>query len=269
MNAILFSLVLSTLAHPVHRQVVGNAAGGGFSVDLPVVGRVHGATAFFTALDITNNSNQSTDVEFEYVPADGSAPRSGLLGTLAPLDNLHLDDFLKTLADAGLLPPGNGDSFGTLLLTFTNPSFTKGTEATAVARVYSFTPDGKATYGIAYRAPALTTIGAHALTSIVRAGGGIVSNVGIENVGIDDAGAPDAAPVTVRLTFVDPQTGAISGAQPSFTLAPGQVVQINDAARQNAILFVDEIAGTAQIRGYVVMKDTTTNDGSFVFMQGQ
>jgi hypothetical protein len=267
MNAILFSLVLSTLAHPVHRQVAGNAAGG-FSVDLPVVGRVHGATAFFTALDVTNNSTRSTDVEFEYVPADGSAPRSGLLGTLAPLDNLHFDDFLKTLADAGLLPPGNGDSFGTLLLTFTNPSFTKGTEATAVARVYSFAPDGKATYGIAYRAPALTTNGAHALTSIVRAGGGIVSNVGIENVGIDDAGAPDAAPVTVRLTFVDPLTGAISGAQPQFTLAPGQVMQINDA-KQNAILFVDEIAGTAQIRGYVVMKDTTTNDGSFVFMQAQ
>src|ERR1051325_3694508 len=105
MNAILSSLVLSTLAHPVHRQVAGNAAGG-FSVHLPIGGRVRGATAFFTALAATTNSAQSTEVEFEYVPADGSAPRSGLLGTLAPLDNLHLDDFLKTLADAGLLPPG-------------------------------------------------------------------------------------------------------------------------------------------------------------------
>ena len=108
-----------------------------------------------------------------------------------------------------------------------------------------------------------------ALTSIVRKGNGIVSNVGIENVGIDDAGAPDAAPVTVRLTFVEPLTGAVTGAQPLFALASGQVVQLNDAAKQNAILFVDEVSGTAQIRGYVVMKDTTTNDGSFVFMQTQ
>ena len=268
MKAILFSLMLSTLAHPVQRRAVGNAAGGGFSVDLPIVGRVHGATTFFTALDITNNSTQSTDVEFEYTPADGSAPRAGLLGTLAPLDNIHIDDFLQSLATSGIIASGD-DGFGTLLLTFTNPSFTKGTEATAVARVYSFAPGGKATYGIAYRAPALTTNGAHALTSIVRAGGGLVSNAGIENVGIDDAGKPDATPVTVRLTFVDPLTGTVVGAQPSFTLGTGQVVQINDVAKQNAILFVDEISGTAQIRGYVVMKDTTTNDGSFVFMQEQ
>src|SRR4051794_31701155 len=151
MNALLLSILVSaTLAHPVHRRAVGNAAGG-FSVDLPIVGRVHGATTFFTALDVTNNSNQPTDVEFEYVPADGSAPRSGLLGTLAPLDNLHVDDFVQSLVDAGITAPA-GDSFGTLLLTFTNPSFTKGTEATAVARVYSFAPGGKATYGIAYRA---------------------------------------------------------------------------------------------------------------------
>jgi hypothetical protein len=267
MNALLFSLMLTTLAHPVPRRAVGNAAGG-FSVDLPIVGRVHGATTFFTALDVTNNSNQPTDVEFEYVPADGSAPRTGLLGTLAPLDNLHIDDFLQSLAASGITAPID-DGFGTLLLTFTNPSFTKGTEATAVARVYSFAPGGKATYGIAYRAPALTTNGAHALTSIVRTGNGIVSNAGIENVGINDAGAPDAAPVTVRLTFVDPATGAVVGAQPTFTLASGQVVQLNDVTRQNAILFVDEVSGTAQIRGYVVMKDTTTNDGSFVFMQQQ
>lgn len=269
MNALLFSLIISTLAHPVPRRVVGNAAGG-FSVDLPVVGRVHGATTFITALDITNNSTQPTDVEFEYVPADGSPARSGLLGTLAPLDNLHVDDFLQSLASTGIVTPSAGaDGFGTLLLTFTNPSFTKGTEATAVARVYSFAADGKSTYGIAYRAPALMTNGAHALTSIVRVGHGLVSNVGIENVGINDAGAPDSNPITVRLTFVDPATGAVTGVQPLLTLAPGQVAQINDAAKQNAILFVDEIAGTAQIRGYVVMKDTTTNDGSFVFMQPQ
>jgi hypothetical protein len=46
-------------------------------------------------------------------------------------------------------------------------------------------------------------------------------------------------------------------------------VQLNDVSKQSAIVFVDEVSGSAQIRGYVVMKDTTTNDGSFVFMQEQ
>ena len=37
--------------------------------------------------------------------------------------------------DAGLIAPNQADnSFGTLLLTFNNPRFTRGTEATAVAR---------------------------------------------------------------------------------------------------------------------------------------
>jgi hypothetical protein len=262
-------LTVRPLARPPAPRVVGNAAGG-FSVDLPIVGRVHGATTFITSLDVTNNTSEPTEVEFSYVPADGSAARGGLLTTLSGFDNLHVDDFLQGLAASGVVAPGQGDNgFGTLLLTFTNPSFTKGTEASAVARVYSFAPGGSGTFGLAYRAPALRTNGAHALTAMLRAGGGLVSNIGIENVGINDAGAPDDAPVTVRLTFYDPVTGAIAGAQRAFTLASGQVVQINDATKKDAIVFVDEIGGTAQIRGYAVAKDTTTNDGAFVFMQEQ
>lgn len=262
------TLAVRPLAHPFRPRAIGNAAGG-FSVDLPIVGRVHGAGATYaTSLDVTNNSDEPTDVEFAYVPADGSAARSGVLTTLSGFDNFHVDDFLQSLAGAGVVAPGQGDSgFGTLLLTFTNPSFTKGTEASAVARVWSTAPGGNGTYGLSYRAPALQTNGAHALTAMLRTGGGLISNIGIENVGIDDAGNPDAAPVTVRLTFYDPSTGTITGAQPTYSLAPGQVVQLNDAVKQNAILFVDEIAGTAQIRGYAVLKDTTTNDGAFVFMQ--
>ena len=243
--------------------------GGGFSVDLPVVGRVKGAsTTFYTSLDVTDNTAQPTDVQFTYIPADGSAVRFGTLGSLSGFDNLHIDDFMQSLTDAGMIPPAQSNgAFGTLLLTFTNTTFTRGTEATAIARVYSFAPDGTSTYGLAYRAPALQTNGAHSLSSVLRGSNGIVTNIGIENVGIDDAGASDPNPVTVRLTFYDPATGAITGAQPLYTLAPGQVIQLNDVAKTNAIVFVDEVGGTAQIRGYAVMKDAVTNDGSYVFMQ--
>lgn len=261
------TLSIKPLARPIAPRVTEQ--GGGFSVDLPIVGRVHGASAtFFTSLDVTDNTAQPTEVDFTFVPADGSTPRFGVLGTLAGFDNLHIDDFMQSLQDAGLVTPAQtSNSYGTLLLTFMNASFTRGTEATAVARVYSFTGNGNATYGLAYRAPALRTNGAHSLTSVVHGSGGMVTNIGVENVGINDAGASDTAPVTIRLTFYDLATGAITGAQPQYVLAPGQVLQLNDVAKANSMVFVDEISGTAQIRGYAVMKDIVTNDGSFVFMQ--
>jgi hypothetical protein len=268
-------LSVRPLKTPFRAIAVGQ--GGGFSVDLPIVARVHGATTnFFTALDVTNNSTQPTDVEFFYTPADGSAARSGILTTLSGLDNLYIDDFQQSLVSSGVMPPSQADNnFGTLLLTFTNPSFNKGTEATAVARVYSLAA-GNATYGLAYRARPLQTNGSHSLSSILRASSGQVINVGLENLGINDAGVLDSTPVTLKLSFADATTGAFLETQPTVTLGPGQVTQINDvltsmlqraASTAALILFVDEIGGTAQIGGYAVTKDLVTNDGAFVFMQ--
>ena len=53
--------VAATAFHPRATQ----QPGGGFSVDLPIIRRVRGATTTFTtALDITNNSPQQTDVKY-------------------------------------------------------------------------------------------------------------------------------------------------------------------------------------------------------------
>jgi hypothetical protein len=259
---------VAPLAHPFTPRVLDS--GSGYSVDLPVVGTVHGATAtFFTALDVTNNSSSPTDVELSWTPADGSAPRSALLATLSGFDNLHIDDFLQFLTSSGLLPPGT-TGFGTLLLTFTNPAFHTGSEATAVARIYSLTSGGS--YGLAYRAQPLTRSGPHALTAIARGAGGIVTNLGIENVGIDDSGNAIATPAIVRLTFVDPASGNAVGPQPLLSIAAGNVVQINDVIRTyglppSVLVFADEVGGNAQLRGYTVLKDVATSDGAFVFMQ--
>jgi hypothetical protein len=266
------SLSIRPLAHPFVVRVTQQ--GGGFSVDLPVVGHVRAATTTFsTSLDISNNTAQSTDVEFFFTPADGSAPHGGVLANLSGFDNLHFDDFLQALVSAGVMTSNQADnSFGTLLLTFTNPSFRSGTEATAVARILSPASPG-GTYGLAYRARPIETNGPHSLSSVIRNGNGIVSNIGIENLGVDDRGNALTNGVTVRLSFFDPATGTIAGPQPTFTLAPGQVIQLNDVFRQFALpqsallAFVDEVSGSGQIRGYVVLKDTMTNDGSFVFMQ--
>lgn len=266
------TLSVRPLSHPFPLRTTQQ--GGGFTVDLPIVGSTTGATTtFFTSLDITDNTAQATDVEFLFTPADGSTPRGGLLGTLNGFDNLHSDDFLQTLAASGVIPPNQARNvFGTLLLTFTNPSFHTGKEATAIARIFSNAVGG-GTFGLSYRARPIETNGSHSLSSVIRSGNGLVANIGIENLGVDDSGNTVTAPVTVRLSFFDPTTGTAVGPQPAFTLAPGQVIQINDVFRQfgltatSALLFVDEVAGTGQIRGYAVMKDATTNDGAFVFMQ--
>lgn len=259
------------------------SVGGGFSVDLPIVARTRGfSTMFFTSLDITNNTANPTDVDFFYTPADGSATRSGSFGTLLGFDNIHAEDVLLSLASAGIIPPGQAENtFGTMLLTFDNPAFRTGNEATAVARVWSFA-NGSAgpTNGTAYRAQPLHTGGAHALAGLLRTGDGLLTNIGIENVGIDDAGDPVDAPLTVRLTFIDPGTGAPVGTQPTVVLAPGQMTQISDifnvggtnayqlpAGAPSLIVFAEAVSGTSQVAGYVVWKDTGTNDGAFVLMQ--
>ena len=258
-------------------------AGGGFSVDLPVVARTRGfSTTFFTSLDITNNTAQPTDVDFSYTPADGSATRSGSFGTLLGFDSMHTEDVLLSLVSAGIMPPGQAENtFGTMLLTFDNPAFRTGNEATAVARVWSFASGSAGpTNGTAYRAQPLHTGGAHALAGLLRNGDGLLTNIGIENVGIDDAGNPVDAPVTVHLTFVDPRTGAPVGTQPTFVLAPGQMTQVSDifnvggtnayqlpAGAPSLIIIAAAAAGTSQVAGFVVWKDTGTNDGAFVLMQ--
>ncbi|HEX7615704.1 MAG TPA: hypothetical protein VF554_10550, partial [Thermoanaerobaculia bacterium] len=202
--------------------------------------------------------------------------------TLLGFDNIHTEDVLLSLASAGIVPPGQADNtFGTMLLTFDNPAFHMGNEATAVVRVWSFAGGSAGpTNGTAYRAQPLHTGGAHVLAGLVRNDGGLLTNVGIENVGIDDAGNAVEAPLTVRLTFFDPSTGTPVGTQPIFVLAPGQMTQISDifdvgaanayqlpAGSPSLIVFAEAVAGTSQIAGYVVWKDRETNDGAFVLMQ--
>ncbi len=123
--------------------------------------------------------------------------------------------------------------------------------------------------------------GKHTVSSVIRNSGAagtgpqIVTNMGFEDVGFNDAGAVDANPVTIQLTFYDGRTGAQVGPQPAVTLQSGQITQINDVwtaeglpADANEVLVVaTQTGGTAQINGYVLLKDVSTNDTSFFFMQ--
>src|SRR6202023_654841 len=93
----------------------------GFSVDLPVVTRVQGATTFFyTALTVTNASATATDVLFEYISADYTVDASGILvAGLAGHASFHTDDLIQYLADQGFITATQAaSSFGSLLLNF-------------------------------------------------------------------------------------------------------------------------------------------------------
>ncbi len=150
-------------------------------------------------------------------------------------------------------------------------------------RVYNFLNSGqRPSIGLAYRGIVMRKNGSHTLSSVVSntttadpSIPSVVTNFGLKNVGINDAGQVDRTPIDLQLTFYDPQTGAQVGPQPTVTLSAGQVTQLNDlwsryglpADARNLLVVVTETAGTAQIRGYISVKDTFTNDGSFFFMQ--
>jgi len=276
MKTAIFFVLASTCVMP---------AFAAFTVDLPVVTHVQGATTvFYTSIDITNNAPQTTDVSYQYLSADRTIDVSGtLVHNLAGRGNFHQEDILLYLANIGAITPAQANAtFGTMLLTFENPSFTTGKEASASVRVYNYLNSGqRPSIGFAYRAIPLTKNGSHSLSSIVTnttastSAPSVVTNLGLENVGINDAGDRDAAPVTLRLTFYDPRTGAQVGPQPDVTLSSGQLAQINNlwatyslpADATNLVLTVSQTSGSAQIRGYLSVKDTFTNDGSFFFMQ--
>jgi hypothetical protein len=257
----------------------------GFSVDLPVVTRVQGATTFFyTALTVTNASATATDVLFEYISADYTVDASGILvAGLAGHASFHTDDLIQYLADQGFITAAQAaSSFGSLLLNFSAASFTAGNEASAVARIYNYQVTGqRPSIGFAYRGIVLRQNGTHSVSSVIRntagltTGPDISTNLGLENVGINDTGAINTTPVTIQLSFYDGVTGAAVGGNPSYTLKSGQIIQINGAwgafglpaGTHEVLVVATETAGTAQIGGYVVLKDNATNDTSFFFMQ--
>src|SRR5437667_8682502 len=90
---------------------------GGFAVDLPIVTHTQGvSTTFYTSLDVTNHTSDSTDVTFEYLANDLSVDAVGTLATLSPHGNFHSDDILPYLASKGFITSAQGNNgFGTLL----------------------------------------------------------------------------------------------------------------------------------------------------------
>ncbi len=261
------------------------AIGGGFSVFMPIVGKVVGSTIFYTSLDVTNHAAQSVSVTFFFFNTDGTIQKSGTLTTLGPYGTFHKDDIFQYFVQTGVLTSGQiGNIFGTMIVTFDNASFTKGTEAAAVARVFNYTSGSSGpTIGLAYRGDVLETAGAHSLKSVLRnttssnsANGPVVyTNIGLQNKVIDDSGNTTTAPVTLELDFYDPSTGSLVKTVNVGPLGPGQSTILSNVwglyalpgTLESVVLVVTSTAGTAQIGGWVSVLDGSTRDGSFFLMR--
>ena len=250
---------------------------------IPIVTRVQGVTTFFySSLDVTNHSGIiPADVRYAFVSADNQFRREGSLVTLQPLTTFHTDDFVKLLADRGELTAAQSASlFGTLMLSASDPGFTSGNEISAVVRVWNYSSGSSgATLGLAFRAMPMQAARNDQLISIIRdtsrggSGPVLVTNLGIANTGLTAslAAASDAA--EARLTFYDARSGAQIGDEHVYSLAPGQVMQLNDVFRQFTLPAADDVVarvdgadGGPQLAGYVVLKDNVSNDGSFFEM---
>ncbi|HKR63247.1 MAG TPA: hypothetical protein VJZ00_05905 [Thermoanaerobaculia bacterium] len=251
---------------------------------LPVVTRVQGATAFFyTSLDVTNHSALSkAEVKYAFVSADNQIRRDGVLATLDPLRTFHADDFMQWLADHGALTAAQAANvFGTLTLTASDVNFALGTEVSAVARVWNYANGSSgATVGLAYRSTPLVSGRSDQLISITRdttrSGSGpvLVTNLGIANTGFTSSLSTATNPAEVRLSFYDAVSGAAIGGDHTYSLAPGQVIQISDIFRQFSLPTGSDVIArvdgppqdSPKLAGYVVLKDAVNNDGSYFEM---
>jgi hypothetical protein len=265
-----------------------------YSVEVPVVTRVVGTALFKTALDISNNTNNSVTARYQYsynrVTAAGGFFRSPIQTiSLLPFDNFHTDDFVAFLgAIPNALETGAADSsFGTLLVTFDGLPSSQGWEGTVFARTYSPNPTGGGTVAIAYPASLFFESANQTLVATIRdtqtaptEAGALRTNIGIRNT--DIRGTTSA--VTVQLGFFDVTPGnATSGHRVGnlltiSNLAPGEVRQLNNIRGLAAIpanvtgmlVFADVVNPTATsptIEGYVNILDGGTNDGAFFEMK--
>lgn len=278
------------------RRVEPAALANGLGLNLSIVGRLVGGgnTLFVTSIDISNNTAAATQVDFYFdgidlvtqspIVIDGSIADGGLTasdapGTLRGHSNVHFDDFIDALVQAGRLSAEVRDHgvLGSLLVVY--DGFTRSGEGSASAR---FENDfGGGTIGVALAGEVITTDEPQALVATVRdtrgrPGPQLYTNMFINNLGLTPSGGGVAGPVTVELTARANSTGQPVGTTISLVdIGPGQTRSIGQVLTAMQVPTVDEdtilvfarvVSGDAAIAGAISVVDATTRDGSVVGM---
>ncbi|MGK2857181.1 MAG: hypothetical protein ACSLFQ_08235 [Thermoanaerobaculia bacterium] len=292
-RAILLSVLLAAPGSSAASR--SEAAAQGLGVNLSIVGRLlgGGSTLFITSVDIANNTAAASQVDFYFdatdlttqqnIIIDGSITDEGLAaagtGTVRGYANIHFDDFVDALVEAGMMTAETRDHgvLGSLLLVFDGK--TKRGEGSASAR---FENDfGGGTVGVALSGHTITSNEPQELVATVRdtrgrPGPQLYTNMFINNVGLTPATGTAAGSVTVELTARANSSGMPVGIPIMLTgIAPGQTrsvsqvltaMQVSASSEDTILVFARVTEGNAAIAGAVSIVDATTRDGSVVEM---
>jgi hypothetical protein len=268
------------------------AAARGLGVSLPLVGRLAGGggVVYKTAVDVTNNGAAPTQVDFYVDGVDlrtnatigiyGSLTTTGFAaqgsGTIGSRVNVHFDDFVEALSQAGLITPdtlANG-FLGSAMFVFNNA--TRSGQGSASARFYN-PANGGGTVGVALKGHEISTNETQTLVATVSDTRAVTSgvpqlytNMFINNSGLTVAGATTNQTVVVELRAYAASNGAAVGTPSTVTLAPGKTASVSNvmavlgvpASEQGAVVVAKVLSGNASIQGLVSVVDNTTKDGS-------
>ena len=262
----------------------------GLGVNLAAVGRLvgNGNTLFKTAIDVTNNTAGAVQIDFYFdgtsasapVAANGSISSAGALvaqgtgGTVHGHSNVHFDDFVDALVQAGLVPSSVETTgvIGSTLFVFNG--FTKSGQGAVTARFYNDGCGG--TVGQAINGREITTAEPTKLVVTARNTVGeadvpqLYTNLFINNTGLTPTGSGAASAVDVLVTAYNSATGAavgtplpIKGIDPGATAVVGVFSQLGiPAGIDTVILTINVTSGTSAIDAVAVAIDNTTHDGT-------
>lgn len=261
----------------------------GLGVNLAAVGRLVGSgnTLFKTAVDVTNNTATAAQIDFYFdgtsgggpVAVNGSISSAGTVvaqangGMVAGHRNVHFDDFVDALVQAGLLPvtvETNG-VIGSTLFVF--GGFSKSGQGAVIARFYNDGCGG--TVGQAINGREITTseptkLVVTARNTVGEAGPQLYTNLFVNNTGLTATGSGAASADDIVVSAFSSKTGSavgtpftISGLNPGATAAISVFPQLGiPAAEDTVILTINVTSGTSAIDAVAVAIDPATHDGT-------
>jgi hypothetical protein len=260
-------------------------AASGLGINVPVVGRLTGGgnTLFYTSIDITNQMKSAAQVDWYFDGTDsgtgaaivltGSISQSGLVahgsGTMRAQSNVHFDDFVESLTQAGLISTATRDRgvLGSLLVVFNGAS--KRGQASVTARFLN--AYGAGMVGVALRGREITGDEPQSLVAVVRHSAQTYPNVFINNTGLAPNGVDAGGTVIVRVSAVSNTTGLEVGVPVTLTIPAGQTagvgsvlnaLQVPAGSDDTILVYATVTSGNAAIQGVVSQVDAVTRDGS-------
>ena len=275
-------------AGPTPEANVGGPASG-LGVNLAAIGHVPaGPKVFKTEVNVQNNTSVAAQIDVYFSGVSGGTPFSanasissagalvaqGSGGTVRGHSNIHFDDFVHSLVQAGRLPASVETSgiLGSTLFVFNG--FSKSGQGSAVARFYVEGCGG--TVGQAINGREVTTAERTKIITFVRDSRGqpgpqLYPNLFVNNMGVTPTGSGTATQIDIKLSAFSNSTGNPVGTPKTLTgIGPGQTLLIGNvlstlgipAGEGTVLVLMEVVNGNAAIDGGVVELDATSGDGT-------